>query len=155
MSDRLGQRRKQNLRTVNPHKNFAYATVATAPSPASSGTSLVLTAGHGARMPAVPFEGTVCPIGSTPDPTNAEIVRVDLVSTDTLTIVRAREGTSARTIVAGDQFFASITVKDLDEPTVRDAQTEDIFVPAGKTLLVGRGLTLDGTLKVDGEALTT
>lgn len=93
------------------HKNFAYSTVATAPSPASSGTSLVVHAGDGALFPAAPFNATVWPAGVQPLTTNAEIVRVTAVSTDTLTIVRAQESTSARTIVAGDQIAVTITKK--------------------------------------------
>lgn len=139
---------------MNPHKNLAFATVATAPTPATSGTSLVLTAGHGARMPAAPFNATVGPASTMPDPSNAEIVKVTAVSTDTLTIVRAQEGTVARSVVAGDEFSASMTVKDLDEPTVRDAPADDVFVPAGKTLHVGRSIKIDGVLKVDGEVIS-
>jgi hypothetical protein len=97
------------------HKNFAYGTVLTVPSPAASGTSLVLNTGQGALMPAVPFNATVWVSGSQAISTNAEIVRVTARSTDTLTIVRAQEGSSARTVVAGDQFAASITAKTLTD----------------------------------------
>ena len=104
------------------HKNFAYSTVATAPSPASSGTSLVVAAGEGARFPAVPFNATVWATGALAIPTNAEIVRVTAISTDTFTIVRAQESTSARTVVVGDQIAATVTAKtltDIEGPTLR------------------------------------
>lgn len=94
-------------------KNFAVSLVATAPSPATSGTSLVVTGGHGTRFPDVPFYLTVCAAGAAPNPTNAEIVLVTAVSTDTLTIVRAREGTSARTVVVDDQVAATVTASML------------------------------------------
>lgn len=97
------------------HTNFAYSTVATAPSPASSGTSLVVAAGQGALFPTVPFNGTVWPTGAQPLTTNAEIVRVTAISTDTLTIVRQAEGTAARSIVVGDQIAATITVRTFDD----------------------------------------
>lgn len=97
------------------HANFAVSAVATAPSPATSGTSLVVTAGHGVRFPAVPFNATICPAATQPDPSNAEIVRVTAIATDTLTIVRAQGGTSARTVVATDQIFAGITAKTLTD----------------------------------------
>lgn len=97
------------------HKNLAVSTVATAPSPATSGISLGLPSGHGARFPAVPFNATVCPVATQPDPTNAEIVRVTANAADTLTIVRAQEGTTARAIVVTDQIFASITAKSLTD----------------------------------------
>lgn len=93
------------------HKNFAYSTVATAPSPASSGTSLVVAAGQGALFPAVPFNATVWPAGAQPTTTNAEVVRVTAISTDTLTIIRQQEGTSARSVVVGDQIANTSTVK--------------------------------------------
>ena len=98
---------------ADKHKNFAISAVATAPSPASSGTSLVVTAGQGSRFPTPPFNATVWPSGATPDPSNAEIVRVTAISTDTLTITRQAESTSARSIVVGDQIAATITAETL------------------------------------------
>ncbi len=100
---------------ADSHANFAYGTVLTAPSPASSGTSLTLSSGAGALMPAVPFNATVWPTGVNPLNSNAEIVRVTNVSGDVLTISRAQEGTSARTILVGDQFAATITAKTLTD----------------------------------------
>lgn len=104
---------------MDAHKNFAVSTVATAPSPASSGTSLVVASGHGTRFPAVPFNATVYPSDSQPDPSNAEIVRVTNISTDTFTITRTEESTSARAIVVGDIIAATITAK-----TLTDVETE-------------------------------
>jgi len=100
---------------MDAHANFAISAVATAPSPATSGTSLVVTSGHGARFPATPFNATIWPQGSLPDPLNAEIVRVTAISTDTLTITRAQEGTTARTVVVGDLIAATITKKTLND----------------------------------------
>jgi hypothetical protein len=97
------------------HKNFAYSTVATAPSPATSGTSLVVASGTGALFPTVPFNATIWPTAVNPSATNAEIVRVTAISTDTLTITRAQESTSARTVVIGDQISATITAKTLTD----------------------------------------
>lgn len=100
---------------VDAHANLAYSTVATAPSPATSGTSLVVASGEGARFPAVPFNATIWPTGTIPTPANAEIVRVTNISTDTLTITRTQESTSARTVVVGDQIAATITAKTLTD----------------------------------------
>ncbi len=97
------------------HKNLAYSTVATAPSPATSGTSLVLQTGAGGIFPAAPFNATIWPVNVAPLTSNAEIVRVTGKSSDTLTIVRAQEGTSARTVVVGDQIAATITVKTITD----------------------------------------
>lgn len=97
------------------HKNFAYSIVATAPSPATSGTTLVLQTGDGAAFPAAPFNVTIWPVGVAPLRSNAEIARATGKSSDTLTIVRAQEGSSARTVVVGDQIAASITVKTITD----------------------------------------
>src|SRR4051812_35684666 len=99
--------------TYDNHQNFSVSTVLTAPSPATSGTSLVVQSGDGAKFPSVSFNATVCPAGAQPTTANAEIVRVTAISTDTFTITRAQESTSARTIVVGDQIAATITKKTL------------------------------------------
>jgi hypothetical protein len=100
---------------VDAVKNFAWSTVATAPSPATTGTSLTVTAGEGARYPAVPFNASVFPAGTMPTPANAEIVRVTARTTDVLTITRTQEGSSARAIGIGDQIAAAITAKTLTD----------------------------------------
>jgi hypothetical protein len=105
---------------LDQYKNLALATIATAPSPATSGTSLVVTAGQAAYLPAPPFNATVFDAKLLPTPGNAEIVRVTAVAGDTLTIVRAQEGSTARTIVAGDNLAATFTVKFVADVT--DAQ---------------------------------
>src|SRR5712692_8532277 len=99
---------------ADAHKNFAVSTVATAPSPAASGTSLVVASGDGAKFPAVPFNATVWATAAQPTTANAEIVRVTAIATDTMTIVRAQESSSARTVVVGDQVAATITSLSLD-----------------------------------------
>src|SRR3990167_8795565 len=100
---------------IDAHKNFSYSTVATAPSPADSGTSLVVAAGDGTKFPTVPFNCTVWPTGVDPSTTNAEIVRVTNISTDTFTITRTQESSSARSIVVGDQIAATISAKTLTD----------------------------------------
>ena len=104
--------------SYDAHSNGAYSTILTAPSPATSGTSLVVQSADGTRFPAVPFNATVWPAGAQPlfaNGANAEIVRVTAVSTDTFTITRTQEGSSARSIVVGDQIVASITAKTLTD----------------------------------------
>ena len=95
------------------HKNLAIATVTTATG--AAGTTLGVGAGEGARFPAVPFNATVWPFDMAPDPTTAEVVRVTARTTDTLTIVRAQEGTTARAIIVGDMVAATITAKSLTD----------------------------------------
>lgn len=58
------------------------------------------------------------PTGTNPTTSNAEIVRVTNISTDTFTITRTQEGTSARAIAIGDQFAATITVKTITDVEV-------------------------------------
>ena len=97
------------------HINFGYSVVATAPTPAASGTTIVVAAGDGAKFPAAPFNAVVWPTGTQPTSANAEIVRVTAKATDTFTITRTQESTSARTIVVGDQISNAITAKLLTD----------------------------------------
>lgn len=103
------------VRAFDIHTNFAYSTVLTAPSPASSGTSLVLAAGEGARFPDPatygPYNIVIWPAGSLPTSSNAEVVRVTALSTDTLTITRTQESSSARTVIVGDSVAQAATAK--------------------------------------------
>lgn len=120
--------------------NFATSLVATAPSPATSGTSLVVTAGEGARFPnpaTTNFNAIVCPADAQPTPNNAEIVRVTAKSTDTFTITRAQESTTARSIIVGDRIYAGVTAKTLADIDV------DLFNVAanaiGKVIVDAKG----------------
>jgi hypothetical protein len=131
------------------HKNFAYSTVATAPSPADSGTSLTVETGHGSRFPAPSFNATVWPVGEQPAVDNAEIVRITGVAGDVLTIARAQEGTSARSIVVGDQIAATITAKTLTDvenalPDLKQAEsTADLTLTNVEQDIPGASITLD------------
>lgn len=113
------------------HKNFAYSLVATAPVPAASGTSLVVTATEGANFPATPFNAVVWPAGAQPTNANAEVLRVSNIAGDTLTIARTQEGSSARTIVVGDQIAAAITKKTLNDVEGEIAPATDQVVHTG------------------------
>lgn len=95
------------------YADFAASLVATAPSPATSGTSLVVTAGEGARFPTTfPFDveiwpgplGSVLPAWAAGGATggNVETAICTTRTGDTLTLTRAQRGTTARTIVVGD-----------------------------------------------------
>lgn len=100
---------------MDAFKNFARSLIATAPSPASSGTSLVVTAGEGSLLPATPFNAVVAPANALPLSSNSEIVRVTSRTTDTLTITRTQEGSAARAIAIGDQLFVGVTAKVLTD----------------------------------------
>jgi hypothetical protein len=87
--------------------NFAVSTVATAPSPATSGTAITVQAGHGNRF--YVGKAFIAPAGATPDPTNAEVVSITGVSADTLTVTRGQESSTARTVVVGDLIYQGIS----------------------------------------------
>lgn len=129
---------------ADAHKNFAYSLVATAPSPATTGTSLIVTAGQGSLFPAPPFNVTIWPTSTQPLTTNAEIVTVTGIATDTLTIVRTQEGTAARSVVVGDQIAATITAKTLSD-------AEGNRRPSGNSIVnAGYGAILVDELEVAG-----
>lgn len=96
---------------MDEHKNFSTFRVVTPPSPAASGTEIVVSPIGGAVLPAPPFNMTVGPVAAEPTTNNAEIVRVIAAVGYALTIERAQEGTSARAILAGDRIDNTITVK--------------------------------------------
>jgi hypothetical protein len=106
---------------MDAHGNFCYSTVATAPSPATSGTSLVVAGG---TWPATPFNATVHAAGATEAQiaSGAEIIRVTGNASGTFTIARASEGpNSARSILVGDVIKAGATAKTLTDIEVADA----------------------------------
>ncbi len=74
----------------------------------SEATTLVLQAGYGDSMPAVPFFLTITPAGQLSTRGNSEIVNVTARTGDTLTIERAQKGTAARAFSIGDIVSNSI-----------------------------------------------
>lgn len=104
-------------------KNFAYSTLATPPS-GTGGLSLVIATGDGSKFPSAPFNATIWPVSVQPTADNAEIVRVTAKSTDTFTITRAQESTSARTWTAGAQIAQAISKRVLDDLTVTTANVK-------------------------------
>lgn len=108
---------------LDPRKNFAKVTVSTGYN--ASATSIALTAGHGARLPVIDdgeaFNLVWWNATDYSDPTddpNVEIVRVSAIATDTLSIARAQEGTSAQTHnISGRTYkmILAITKKMIDD----------------------------------------
>jgi len=119
------------------HENLCYTNVATAPSPATSGTSLTVSAGTGALFPAAPYNCTVYPPSVAPDSSNAEIIRVTARVGDVLTIVRAQEGTTARSIAVGWQIANTMTVK-----TFTDIENAINVLPAFAIQSISGGTTV-------------
>lgn len=103
---------------MDAFKNFAKATVPTGYD--ASATSIVLQSGHGARLPAFPFNATWFNSTDYSDPSDdpaAEIVRVTNIVSDTLTITRTQEGTAAtakNTAGKSYRLIAGLTAKSLN-----------------------------------------
>lgn len=97
------------------HSNFGYATVTTAPSPAGSGTTLVLGTATFADFPdpgTIGYNVVVWPAVTIPLSSNSEILRVVTKGTNgTVEVTREQESTSARDITVGDQCGVAITKK--------------------------------------------
>lgn len=103
-------------------KDYATGIVRTAPSPALSGTSLVLQTGEGDRMPATPFYATAHQPSEMPTLDNAEKVQVTDVTGDTLTIVRAQGDTTAKAIEDG--WRISNTLFEADIPVINSTSVD-------------------------------
>ena len=92
---------------LDPLVNFGKATVSAGYD--SAATSVVLTTGHGAKLPTEHYYNLVwwnsTDYADPADDPSVEIVRVTNRSTDTLTIVRAQEGTSAANHNTGGKTY--------------------------------------------------
>lgn len=106
-------------------ENLAYATVAVGPSPALSGTSLTVANGLGSLFPTSDFQITVYPPGVDPLMSNAEICNVTARVGDVFTIVRAQEGTTAKSISTGWQVANTITKKAFTD--IQDSIIQSIW----------------------------
>lgn len=135
-------------------KNFAYGKVLTAPSPADSGTSVVLETGQGARFPNTSGGTYMCVVKQVSLPATPDISEVVLVTShdpanDTFTITRTQESSSARTVVVGDEFYLAPTKGVWDQIDVSTTKGDLIaFSTAYERLPVGTNdyiLTADST----------
>jgi hypothetical protein len=129
------------------HINFGIGTIATAPSPATSGNTATLTVGDEILNGIAPFNAVVCPAGVNATKANAEIVRITAINTTTrvITFTRTQESTSARTIVVGDQIFAGITAKTLLDAEVAAGSDTQVQFNDGGAQAGSSGLTYDKT----------
>ena len=130
------------------HSNLVLAAVLTPPSPATTGTSLVLETGQGASFPTPPFNVVIWPAGTQPSATNAEIARCTDLSGDTMTLTRGPQsgdpGGITRTIVAADQVQLGPTVKTFTDiesavtaETSRAEAAEALKAPLASPALTG------------------
>ena len=118
-------------------KDYATSTVLTPPSPADSGTSLVVQSGHGDRFPAAPFYVTVHPPSEFPTLDNAEKLLVSSKSTDTFTITRGEADTSPLSIEAGWRISNALFLDDIPNTfdDLTDGTTNKAFTGTLKTKL--------------------
>jgi hypothetical protein len=137
---------------MDAYANFAYSTVATPPSPATTGTSIGLPTGHAARFPTPPFNVVVTEANTIPTVLNSEIVRVTAIVGDTLTVTRNQETSlafaSSRAIIAGDQIYAGLTKLFVDQLAAAGGATlgttlVDVAFNAADFTASGGGLTIN------------
>jgi hypothetical protein len=147
-----------------PVTNFAKVTVSTGY--ASGATSIVLLSGHGAKLPSTfPFPlvwWNATDYGSPEDDPGVEIISVTARSTDTLTVVRGQDGTSASNHNTGGKTYRMILTLTKG---MWDQITTDIAAAAGGAAKVKTGSgTPEGVvtspigdlfLRTDGGAGTT
>ena len=95
--------------SFDAHANLATSLLTN--SPGTAGTTFNVTTGTGALFPAVPFNCLVVPANTLPTTSNAEIVRCTAYTTDSFTVTRAQEGTTAVNAVAGYVFFNVMSAK--------------------------------------------
>lgn len=119
--------------TLYPITNFGVVTASTGYN--SAATTIVLTAGHGAKLPSTfPFRlvwfNSTDYAGPHLDP-NVEIIEVSNRSTDTLTVVRGKEGTSAvNHNTAGKTYTMYVTLtKEMYERIGSDIAAASSTIP--------------------------
>lgn len=96
--------------SFGPLSDLADTTVGSAPSPASSGTSLTVASSTGGWFPSsFPFDVAIGPVSTVLNRSNTEIAKCTGRTGDVLTITRAQYGTSARSIIAGDRIALVLT----------------------------------------------
>lgn len=109
--------------SLDPVKNFAKVTLSTGYG--ISDVSVILSSGNGSKLPNPGTDGNFNAVwwnstdfGDPSDDPNREIVRVTSKSTDTLTIIRAQEGTAASTKNTANkvyQMVLAVTAKTITD----------------------------------------
>jgi hypothetical protein len=106
------------MANLDPVTNLGIGYIATPPTPATSGTTIILSTGQGNLFPDALsgyFNIIITHGVGLPDISNTEIVRCTERIGDTLTIIRGQEGTVARNVVVGDIVKLGITKKTIDD----------------------------------------
>lgn len=144
------------------HKNLAYGTVLTPPTPATSGTTVVLDTGLGARFPDPSIDGAfnvrIGPRNARPLPTTSEFARCTARVSDTLTLLRAQEGSAPISVVAGMEVEAGPTANTFDRiySSIADIALSSLFTRlAPSDTLAIPPLTATDDTPVVGSVTTT
>lgn len=138
------------------HRNLSIGTIHLAPIPSTSGTSLTLVTGQGAFFqPNNPC--TLIPAGLQPTPANAEIGYITDVTGDALTITRAQEGSTARSVDAGWVVIAGPTAKTfMDiESVLTTLKTKLDGIATGATQNASDADLRDRTTHTGSQAIST
>jgi hypothetical protein len=142
-------------------KNNAYSTLLVGIN--STATSISLAIGEGARFPAASvasgnyFYVTLLDISN-----NIEIVKVTNRTTDTLTVVRGQDGTTAQAFALGDRVELRVTAALLGDLPIRQMQTADyadVSITSAKLATTGvsagnfggKGKSLTATVNSKGQ----
>lgn len=131
-------------------KDFATSLILTGPSPATSGTSVVVSSGEGALYPPVPFWATAHPENTLPVIANAEKVLVTARpgNADTFTIVRAQSPTTAKSIVAGWRLSNTIFADDMYQGSIISNEIPSGTINGSNTAFTVATAFTPGSLKV-------
>lgn len=107
---------------INFVKELATSTVAVAPSPATSGTTIEVESGHSSRFPgtyALPFILVAHPDNELPTEDNAEFLKVTAVSGDEFTVERGfgigSVTPTAKSIAVGWRVSIPVTTTDISD----------------------------------------
>lgn len=162
------------MASLDAVKNFAKVTVSIGYDAAA--TSIALTSGHGAKLPAPATDGAFNVVwwnstdySDPSDDPNVEIVRVTARSTDTLTVTRAQESTSATTKNTASKTYKMIlgatakTITDIQTAVqsgsmvyAADAEVSDTYVitlaPVPASLAIGMLITFKANTANTGAA---
>lgn len=131
------------------------ATATLASSINSSVTTISVTVGQGALFPSLSgsdyFYATLVDSSN-----NLEIVKVTARSTDTLTVVRGQDGTTARSYSAGDRIELRVTAGALNDiGDGANLSSAEVITALGFTPVNKAGDTITGNLTITGNESVT
>lgn len=98
------------------HANFASSNIiGWSGGSTTTATQIVITSGTQSQFPATPFNCAVYGVNQFPTVSNAEIVRVTGIISNTFTVIRQAEGSVARSLMAGDIMALVLTTKTMQD----------------------------------------